>query len=694
MNVFYGKGLIKSPELTHPRRKLSAALAVVALLVTLAFTGCSGNNPTDDIIVDAVDLTPLVTPPVKNTAPDTRAIKETQYTGTIKWQTSDGSDVSGNFGAATVYKAIVTLTAKEGYTLTGIEADKFTYSGQGVTVTNSADSGIVTITFPATAAEGQNTIVNALVLNSFITAPVKGAAPKTIPIDGLQYTGTIQWRTNAGDAVTGNFAVSTVYKAIVTLTVKSGFTFTGLAAKSFIYSGATEVDNSADSGIVTITFPATAGEGGSKTLTLTDIPEQGQGWYYLVFLLDDDYDAVAGFQGGPIKGTSISGTLKVLTVDGEKFTLGANWTGSGSYYTGILLSEKSISGTNMDTENITQLINPDLINFNGNVSVSINKFESGGSDREITITGIPQEYRNFNYSHIYFFEEIPASGLYNGDIFTVWGNQNNGNISGHLNGRGNLKDVPYYVVVTFVNGWGTSLEAATFKTSNKITIPDTDTFGWNASNFTRINGTGGTVTLSGTAGLKVDGTSYPNQQLIGEASPNGGASVINQTLNNGAWTATVDKNFFLVSFRIRAPTGGSDLRMEKTVIINGQGSTNLALGTLDRITLNGTVGTLTLNGSPITPDDYNIEISIANADMGWVKLQNNGADPNGWKTWTLYAPPQTQPKAVTFQVYIQSNVDNKSYWKRVTVNPPVTVSTTTVTGITINAALTDDDLDD
>lgn len=104
----------------------------------------------DPITVDALSLDALVTAPVKDATPDITAIDETQYTGTIEWFESDGTtEVTGNFAASTVYVAKVTLTAKEGFTLTGVVANSFTYTG--AIAANAADSGAVTITFAATA---------------------------------------------------------------------------------------------------------------------------------------------------------------------------------------------------------------------------------------------------------------------------------------------------------------------------------------------------------------------------------------------------------------------------------------------------------------------------------------------------------------------------------------------------------------
>jgi hypothetical protein len=111
-------------------------------------------SATADAVVDAFDLTALVTAPVKGAAPVTTGIDVTQYTGTIKWQTETGSPFSGSaFAAATVYRAQVTLTPKQpGYTFAGVPASSFRHTGAD-TVTNGANNGTVVITFPATANE-------------------------------------------------------------------------------------------------------------------------------------------------------------------------------------------------------------------------------------------------------------------------------------------------------------------------------------------------------------------------------------------------------------------------------------------------------------------------------------------------------------------------------------------------------------
>lgn len=114
----------------------------------------------------------------------------------------------------------------------------------------------------ANPSGGDNTPapVTALSLDDLVTAPVKGAEPDTRAIDTDQYTGTVAWQTASGAAHNGAFVPSTVYRALVTFIAKSGYTFDGVAANSFSYTGAAAVANAVDSGTVTITFPETGPE--------------------------------------------------------------------------------------------------------------------------------------------------------------------------------------------------------------------------------------------------------------------------------------------------------------------------------------------------------------------------------------------------------------------------------------------------
>jgi hypothetical protein len=185
-----------------------------------------------------------------------------------------------NGTAGTETSTSITLTFDRA--VVGLNFYNFTLTnGTGVVVTGSLSGSLTkwTLALTSVSTEGDVTVkisnmdgiesgyktvavykgpdaVTAKNLTSLVTAPGLGAAPDTTAIDEAQYTGTIDWKLDDGaTAVTGNFEAGIAYKAIVTLAPKTGYTFTGVAADSFIHTGATTVTNAADSGTVTVTFP-------------------------------------------------------------------------------------------------------------------------------------------------------------------------------------------------------------------------------------------------------------------------------------------------------------------------------------------------------------------------------------------------------------------------------------------------------
>lgn len=240
--------------------RMNLLFPVLIVMTTILAIGCSNpvippkateNSPTETVInLRAISG---VTAPVVGATPVTTITETTQYTGMVAWT---GSPVS--FAGSTTYIATITLTAKTGYTFAGVATDFFTVVG-ATSVTNSVNSGVVTVVFPGTAAA----VINLSAIPG-LTAPVTGATPVTTTTDTAQYTGTVSWSPVVSDM----FVSMTTYTATVTLTAKAGFTLTGVTTDFFNIEGTTNDTNPANSGVVTAVFPATT----ANLLAVTDYP--------------------------------------------------------------------------------------------------------------------------------------------------------------------------------------------------------------------------------------------------------------------------------------------------------------------------------------------------------------------------------------------------------------------------------------
>jgi hypothetical protein len=109
-------------------------------------------------------------------------------------------------------------------------------------------------------AERHLLTVTELNLSGAVAAPVKDAAPQAAAaaLGHSQYAITsLAWQTASGGTVSGAFAAGTVYKAVLGLQAQGAYTFAGLGADAFSFSGADSVTAavSGQTATVTITFP-------------------------------------------------------------------------------------------------------------------------------------------------------------------------------------------------------------------------------------------------------------------------------------------------------------------------------------------------------------------------------------------------------------------------------------------------------
>ena len=227
----------------------AGANAVLYQVVTAVFpiTMASG-----DVTVDIFDLLGI-TPPKALATPVRTVTATPQYTGTVIWKDDKGVTlpVGRDFDYGTTYVATIILTPNLGFTTQGVEANSFIVAG-ATSVTNLRNSGMVTARFPAT-----DKLINLAAIG--LTAPVAGKAPALNITGNTQFTGTVQWFVEDGTEFTGTgFDFETIYKAIVTLKAKEGFTLTGVPANFFEVTNATSVTNASSSGVVIVIFPKTA----------------------------------------------------------------------------------------------------------------------------------------------------------------------------------------------------------------------------------------------------------------------------------------------------------------------------------------------------------------------------------------------------------------------------------------------------
>jgi hypothetical protein len=293
-------------------------LAITSLansgVVIIEFPKTGGNVPQLTTVTEG-DLTGKIPVPVSGEAPGSLDFTGEQYSGSITWEPS----VTGSFLADTDYRARVILKANEGWTFAGVGANFFTRSG-ATTVTNAVNSGIVIIDFPKTSGNvPQLTTVDDYDLTDKVFVPVSGGPLGSLTFTEEQYEGSIVW----SPSVTGSFLADTAYTATVTLTAKEGWTFAGVVANFFTYSGGVaSISNPAGSGIVTIEFPRTTAP---QLKTVTDLDLTGK--------------IAAPVAGQPIpQETSVSGdqyTGTILWLTGQ-----TSFAGGNSYIAEVTLTAK------------------------------------------------------------------------------------------------------------------------------------------------------------------------------------------------------------------------------------------------------------------------------------------------------------------------------------------------------------------
>ncbi len=191
-----------------------------------------------------------IIPPSTGTAPVAAAAETAQYTGTVAW-----SPLDSPFAAETVYTATITLTPKANFALTGVGENSFTVAG-ATSVTNAADSGVITAVFPAT-------LVLPVTVTSISVSPESVAVQKG---NTQTFTATVNGTNSPSQTVTWSVGSSNPGTSIDSsglLTVAFGET-----ASTLTVTATSTVDNT-KSGTATVTvtaaFTRTSGGGTPST---------------------------------------------------------------------------------------------------------------------------------------------------------------------------------------------------------------------------------------------------------------------------------------------------------------------------------------------------------------------------------------------------------------------------------------------
>ena len=130
------------------RKAIYILLVLCIACLYFSTTASAAEEDTDTDTAVSIMTISGVTAPVTGETPVTEITETAQYTGTITWSPNDTTFVGGR-----AYSANITLTPKDGYTLTDVTKNYFTVSG-AASVSNAAGSGFTTAVFPTTAISG------------------------------------------------------------------------------------------------------------------------------------------------------------------------------------------------------------------------------------------------------------------------------------------------------------------------------------------------------------------------------------------------------------------------------------------------------------------------------------------------------------------------------------------------------------
>jgi hypothetical protein len=320
-------------------------------------TGSSGTGS----FISNYNLQEYVPVPVAGAAPVKRVADREDMVIEVAWRDEKGSNNFITFDVGKVYKATITLTAKDGFSFN--PAISFEYPDEMVAEqpknNTAADKRVLSVTYKGADDKSLN-------LSPHIPAPVGGASPVTDFLNAGNYFGTIVWEEAGGVPLTGAFQVNTAYTAKVTLRAMSDYTLTG---KTLTYAGGTLngsaewiwTDNGSTVTGIRIAFPAVSVPAVDPDLTYK-IPAPGMGGMPVTYFAAPQYTGTVTWSlassltsGTPHSGpfaahTAYTATVTLTAVSGGTLAGGIfihsggtlngsnEWINTGSTITGIRIA--------------------------------------------------------------------------------------------------------------------------------------------------------------------------------------------------------------------------------------------------------------------------------------------------------------------------------------------------------------------
>jgi len=218
-----------------------------------------------------------ITPPAVGDTPVTAITPNAQFTGTVLWEHSGGTAAGATFDAGREYTATITLTPETGFTLQGVAVNSFIVAGAD-TVTNPANSGVITAVFPATGAlthaqrpnittQPQNYTVNT---NTAVTLSVAASVA-----DGGNLS--FQWFSNTTNSTAGGTAITGATRATFSpLTGAAGTIWYYVVVTNNNSAATGNQTTSATSRVVSVTTRTPSAGGRSGGASQTSLPASAQ----------------------------------------------------------------------------------------------------------------------------------------------------------------------------------------------------------------------------------------------------------------------------------------------------------------------------------------------------------------------------------------------------------------------------------